>query len=203
MRFDPKIHHRRSLRLNEYDYTQQGAYFVTLVVQNRVQMFGSIVDGIVIMNDAGRMIQTAWLALPDRFPSIELDEFVIMPNHMHGILVIGGISTDVVVTGSEPGNVGATLVVAPKPGEVTPNIWAGTSPAPTLGDVVGAYKSLTTCAYSQSVRDFGWIAFDRRLWQRNYYERIIRDDREWDAIRTYILQNPQQWETDPEKPFFP
>jgi len=99
MKFDPQKHHRRSIRLKDYDYSQAGAYYVTINVQNRECLFGNIVNYEMILNDAGKMIEEQWLALLERFPDIELDVYQIMPNHAHGIIVI-----------VEP--VGATLVVA-------------------------------------------------------------------------------------------
>ena len=100
MKFDPQKHHRRSIRLKDYDYSQAGAYYVTINVQNRECLFGNIVNYEMILNDAGKMIEEQWNALLERFPNIELDVYQIMPNHAHWIIVI-----------VEP--VGATLVVAP------------------------------------------------------------------------------------------
>ena len=97
MKFDPQKHHRRSIRLKDYDYSQAGAYHVTVVVQNREYFFGEIVNDEMILSEAGKMIDEQWNALLERFPNIELDMYQIMPNHFHGIIVI----------------VGATLVVAP------------------------------------------------------------------------------------------
>src|SRR5689334_5620332 len=103
MKFDPQKHHRRSIRLQGYDYSTPGGYFVTIVAQGRACLFGKIVGGEVVLNDAGKMILVAWLAIPTRFPSVELGTFVIMPNHFHGILLF------------HDGPVGATLVFAPDP----------------------------------------------------------------------------------------
>lgn len=144
---------------------------------------------------AGEMVQTAWEAVPDRFPSISIDEFVVMPNHLHGIIVIG-----------RP--VGASLVGAPDDvrgdaavREVTRCCTrAPTRDAPTLGSVIGAFKSLTTVEYARAVGADGWQPFNGRLWQRNYYERVIRNADELDQVREYIFNNPAQWEEDPENP---
>ena len=87
-RFDPKIHHRRSNRLKGYDYSQAGAYFVTIVSQGRMSFFGAIRDGEMIFNDAGRMVHAIWESMPERFPQIELGAFVVMPNHFHAIVII-------------------------------------------------------------------------------------------------------------------
>jgi len=123
------------------------------------------------LNDAGRMALSEWEALPRRFPTIDLDAFVIMPNHVHGIIVITQTP------------IGATT-------------GATTRVAPTVGDVVGAFKSITTVLYTRGVKQSGWPPFVGRLWQRNDYEHIIRDERELERIREYILNNPANWATD-------
>jgi REP element-mobilizing transposase RayT len=200
-RYDPQKHHRRSVRLKGYDYAQPGAYFVTICAQHRECLFGEIRDGEMVLNDAGRMAQAEWERLPQRFRLVTLDVYVVMPNHIHGILVIHTLDAPV---GEPP--VGATLVVAPSESVVASR--AGTSPAPrdtgtdanirrpALGDIVGAYESITTNAYIRGVGEHRWPPFDRRVWQRNYYERVIRNERELDGIRQYIIDNPLKWELD-------
>ncbi len=189
-----------------YDYRRQGAYFVTIVTNGRRLLFGEVVEGEMTVNAAGRVIKTVWETLPARFPTIEIGASVIMPNHFHGIIVLSG-------------NVGATLVVAhDEPGvNGGPDHAgrdhgidrAGINPAPTgdgfeagprLGAIIGAFKSLSTRAYMRGVREGGWTPFDKHLWQRGYYERIIRDQREWEKIHLYIESNPSGWETDEENP---
>ena len=105
MAYDPEKHHRRSIRLPEYDYSQPGAYFVTICTQNRLCLFGDVVNAEMVLNDAGRMVEAEWRALPERFLQVESDEFIVMPNHLHGIIIItdSGTFTDV----------GAPLVGAP------------------------------------------------------------------------------------------
>jgi REP element-mobilizing transposase RayT len=201
MKYNLEKYRRRSIRLNGYDYAQAGANFVTIVVQGRECVFGEVADGIMRANDAGQMVYREWLALSARFTEVRLDEFVVMPNHCHGIITIGP-------------SVGATLVVAPgadivAPGAdmVAPKSRAGTSPAPTarrtLGDIVGAFKSITTHAYIQGVKRSGWPPFPDRLWQRNYFEHTIRDGASLGRIREYIINNPMQWELDLENPARP
>ncbi len=181
MSYDPNRHHRQSIRLRGYDYTQAGAYFVTIVAHERACLFGEIIDGVMHLNDAGRMVDAAWTALPQRFPAIELDAWITMPNHLHGIIVVG-----------------ATLVVAPDAVDVPDR--AGTSPAPTLGDIVGAFKSITTHAYIQGVHHRGWQPFNQRVWHRNYFEHIIRNEHDLNRIREYIVHNPLKWALDSEYP---
>lgn len=184
MTCDPEAHRRRSIRLKGYDYSRVGAYFVTVCTQDRACLFGNVVDGEMLMNDAGRMVRAEWLALVARFPSIGLDAFVVMPNHVHGIIVIA----------EDP--VGAGLVPAPAPA----CSWATTRVVPTVGDIVGAFKSVTTVVYTRGVRQTGWTPFRGRLWQRNYYEHIIRSEQSLDRIRQYIVGNPLRWHLDRENP---
>ena len=177
---------RRSLWLEGYDYGAWGPYFVSIVVDRRLRLFGDVVDEEMRLNAAGEMAESVWAALPRRFPAVRLDAFVVMPNHIHGIIVID--HSDTVNTTER-----ATTRVAP-----TGAPDAGRRIA--LGDVVGAYKSITTVEYTRGVAGHGWPRFRGRLWQRNYYEHIIRDDRSLERIRAYILENPARWSTDPENP---
>jgi REP element-mobilizing transposase RayT len=180
MKYDPNKHHRRSIRLKNYDYSTVGAYFVTICVKNRDPLFGNVFDNKIILNDAGQMIVTEWEVLPTRFPTIELDEFVVMPNHFHAILVIN------------PAGAGLVPALAvPALNQTTKR--ATTRVAPTLGDMLGAFKSITTHRYIQGVKQHGWLPFDRRLWQRNYWEHIIRDETSLHKIRQYIQHNPARW----------
>ena len=201
------IRDRRSIRLKDYDYSQLGAYFVTLVTQDRSCLFGDVVDGAVQLNDAGRMVEAVWDDLPRRFPGIDLDAFVVMPNHVHGIIVIvgavGAPPADAPAPAGAPDPVGAPLVgahdVDARDARATTRV-APTRVAPTLGDVVGAYKSVTTVKYTRAVQALDWPTFRRRLWQRNYYERVVRDDAALDRTRRYILDNPAQWGSDGQHP---
>ncbi len=173
--------HRRSIRLKGYNYAQEGAYFVTICTQGRACLFGRIEEEAVLLSGAGWMVQTVWESLPRRFSGVELDAYVIMPNHLHGIVVL----------------VGAPLVGA--------LARAGTRPAPTktdpaLGDIVGAFKSIASNLYIRGVLEAGWLPFHRRLWQRNYYEHIIRNRADLARIRQYINDSPAHWVDDPENP---
>ena len=169
MKYDPDIYHRRSVRLKGYDYSQDGYYFVTICTQNRQPLFGEIQKGAIILNDAGKMIDYQWNVLAGRFTHIELDEYIVMPNHFHGIIIVT-------------------------------NIRAGTRPAPTrmmtIGDMVGAFKSITSCEYINGVKQNHWKPFDGKLWQRNYYERIVRNETSLQRIRKYIVNNPPRWQQD-------
>jgi putative transposase len=174
-KFDPKKHHRRSIRLKGYDYTSAGAYFITIATYQRECLFGEIVDGEMILNDYGRVADEFWRAIPKHFPNVELGAFVIMPNHIHGIIVI----TDV----------GATQCVAP-----TVTITSPCGPkSRSIGAIVGSFKSAVSYRLNKQFNI-------TNIWQRNYHERIIRDDDEWNKIHLYIEANPANWTEDPENP---
>jgi putative transposase len=177
---------RRSVRLKGYDYGQAGAYFVTICTQGRVCLLGDAAGDTICLNAAGQLAATLWRDLPIRFPDVELDAFVVMPNHVHGIVVLsdGAVS------------VGAPLVGAHEHGSER----AATRAAPTIGDVVGAFKSLFTVGYIQGVKQGRWPRFQGRVWQRNYYEHVIRDEMELGQIRRYIDENPLRWAFDQENP---
>jgi putative transposase len=213
MNHNPDRHHRRSIRLSGYDYSQAGAYFVTVCAKDRACLFGEVADGVMRPNDAGRMVADVWVALPARFPTVQIDEFVVMPNHVHGIVVLNDHDVGAPLVGALSTDKRAGTRPAPTDDiDITTNgvipIGAGTRPAPTdkaittptLGDIVGAFKSITTDDYIVGVRQNDWPAFSGKLWQRNYYEHIIRDDESFERIRQYIMDNPPQWESDRENP---
>ncbi|MCR4439552.1 MAG: hypothetical protein QHJ34_13500 [bacterium] len=191
MKYDPEKHHRRSIRLREYDYSQPGAYFITVVTQDRRCLFGEVVNGQMRLNEVGHMVRREWANLSNRFPNIHLDAFIIMPNHVHVIIIITDVKP--VGAGLVPAHNGATTRVAP-----TDATDAHNGVAPTVGDIVGAFKSITTVQYTYGVKYCGWPPFRGRLWQRNYYEHIIRNEKSLNRVREYILNNPLRWETDRE-----
>jgi len=184
MRFNPECHHRRSIRLKGYDYSRPGAYFITICTQDRACLFGEVVDGEMRLNDAGQMVQDVWDELPAFYPGVQTDAFIVMPNHIHGIIIL----------------VGADPCVCPNTGQT---IGQPQGVAPTrlsLPDVVHRFKTMTTKRYIDGVKKFGWTPFRRRLWQRNYYEHIIRNDHALQRIREYIWTNPLRWHLDRENP---
>lgn len=170
-------HHRRSLRLKNYDYAQAGAYFVTLCTQNRACLFGEIVDGQMRLHPAGREAGQCWLQIPQHFPNVELDEFVVMPNHVHGIVVLGD------------GGRG-TVCRAPTTVERFGRPVSGSLPT-----VVRSFKSAVTKRINALHGSPGVS-----VWQRNYYEHVIRDEASLQDIREYIVNNPLQWTLDRENP---
>lgn len=181
--FDPNKHHRRSIRLKNYDYTQPGAYFVTICTQKRLCLFGNVVDGHMVLNDGGQMVKKWWMELPNKYPTIQTDAHVVMPNHFHGVVVI----------------VGADLRVCPNDdGENQKHLnqKQGAHTGAPLPTILQWFKTMTTNAYIQGVKQNGWPPFMGKLWQRNYYEHIVRNDGELNIIHTYIHNNPRNWTTD-------
>jgi len=191
---------RRSLRLRGYDYALPGAYFVTVCVQNRECLFGEIVGGEMRLNDTGRIVANTWLALPDRFPSVGVGAFVVMPDHVHGIIIVADVSRADVsraqqaapLRGMEPARpgVGAGLAL-PAGTDVSAGVHVSAgaaSSAPTLGDVVRAFKSISAISVNRSLGRTG-----RSLWQRNYYEHVVRGESDLRQILDYIARNPAEW----------
>jgi len=192
MSYDPTRHHRRSTRLPAYDYGQAGAYFVTICTQNRECAFGEVVDGEIVLNEPGRMVETVWRELSQHYPGVEVDALAVMPNHVHGIIMLVGAGPCAC-----PDNPGRSRRVAGQPQGVAPT---GATGAMSLPDVVHRFKSLTTARYRRGVLQDRWLPFPGRLWQRNYYEHVIRNEEELDRVRQYIVDNPERWEEDRENP---
>ncbi len=188
---------RRSIRLKGYDYSQAGLYFITICCQDRACRFGEIVGAgftpaQMVMNEYGNIAYNEWIKLPERFTNFELDVFQIMPNHMHGIIVLKDV-------------VGATLAVARDDDDAVArdntvgdgDIGAGASPAPTsatISDIVGAYKSLVANGCLEIYKSKNEMM--GKLWQRNYYEHIIRNEQSYQTISDYIINNPAKWAED-------
>ncbi len=186
MTYNPEIHHRRSIRLKGFDYSQSGMYFVTLCCQDRAHLFGEIIDGKMALNDAGNMTVKWFHELENKFTDIQCDEMIIMPNHIHFIVAHTAAETAEIAE-----TVGADLCVCPSGGEQS-----GEHAGSPLRSVVQWFKTMTTNAYIRGVKNNGWPRFNGRLWQRNYYEHIIRDEKSLDNIRNYIMNNPLNWAED-------
>ncbi len=202
--------HRCSPRLKEYDYSMEGTYFLTIVTQNRKFLFGNIVDGLMHLNEAGMMVGNWWTELPHKFPTTQIDEFIVMPNHFHGIIFIMGpysFGTDVRVRGGVDveADVGADLCVRPnRPldnAELTEHKGEGGHTGPPLPRLVQWFKTMTTNEYLRGVKKYGWIPFPGKLWQRSFYDHVIRDEDSLNRIREYIVKNPMLWEIDRDNPF--
>ena len=194
MTYDPARHQRRSIRLKGYDYTQAGAYFVTLCVQGRECLFGTITAGEMILNELGQIVYEEWKRSSEIRREMELDEFVVMPNHMHGILWILE-SDDVRAHGRAPQPGGAPIVRADgRPPQRQPPQRAPKS----LGSFVAGFKSAATKRINEQRGMPG-----APVWQRNYYEHIIRNDADLQRIREYIVNNPLKWDLDQLHPNHP
>ena len=231
MPYNSNIHHRRSIRLKGYDYTQQGAYFVTICTHQRNCLFGEIVDGEIKLNTNGEIARGSWLSIPRHFKNVELDEFVIMPNHLHGIIIIE--SSEVAgealanqdfsqsfseVAGEALANQDFSQSFSEVAGEAlanqdfskqqnlssqcfAPTVHTGetvkingTKPQ-SLAAITQNYKSVSTRQINRMNKAKGNV-----IWQRNYYEHIIRNEEALNNIREYIVNNPINWVKDQENP---
>ena len=203
---------RKSIRLKNCDYSENGFYYVTVCTQNRECLFGDIIDRKMVLNGAGKIIQNIWELLPGHY-SVKLDAFQIMPNHVHFIIRMDrdgdgdGATTrvartrgDIVGAGFMPARPRRGMPARPRRGMPARDDRATTRVARTLGDVVGGFKSITSVEYIKNVKKSGWKPFDRRLWQRNYYEHIVRTENDLDRIRQYIKINPIRWSRDKNNP---
>jgi putative transposase len=248
-KYNPNIHHRRSIRLKMYDYSQAGLYFITICCQHRICRFGKIKNGGMILNELGIIAHTEWMQLEKRFQNFELDVFQIMPNHMHGVVALVGstlaVDPNEMYNAVDPNEMYNAvdpneMYNAVDPNEmynaVDPNEMCNTvdpnemcddpvvmlsstanhhgstanhhgstanhhgstarvdPTRATVGDIVGAYKSIVTTKclefYKSKNKQMG------KLWQRNYYEHIIRNPKSYHTISNYIINNPSKWEQD-------
>ncbi|MBL8063495.1 MAG: transposase [Anaerolineales bacterium] len=198
-KFDPKIHHRRSIRLKGYDYSRAGAYFVTIVAWQREMLFGDVVDGTMNLNRHGHIIHDAWFDLKNHYRHVELGEFVIMPNHVHGIIVL----TDDGSRGGPSLSGGTNLPDMMHAGMNNLPInqtrpYVKPQPRHGLPEIIRAFKSFSAKRINR-LRCKDGIP----VWQRNYYEHIIRNECEMDNITKYIQTNPLRWNDDDENPVKP
>jgi len=208
MKYDPKIHHRKSIRLKDYDYSGAGAYFITISAFENHLHFGRINNSVVELNSIGSMVRDVWLLMPERFPNMVSDEYIVMPNHFHSVIMLEDIEDEK----SDPNRAmtsqnlrreianqnleramtsiaveGAMTSIA-RTGEpcVRPHGTAQNS----IGRIIQAFKSITALKYIKLNRSLGTLQPGMKLWHRNYYEHIIRDEKDYIAIREYIISNP-------------
>ena len=170
--FDPDRHHRRSIRLPAFDYASPGAYFVTVCTYGRRRLFGEVAAGEMRLNPFGLVAEECWRAIPDHFGHVALDAFVVMPNHIHGIIVLV-----------------EARHAAPR------QEFFGKPVAGSISTIVRSFKSAATRCINEMQGAPG-----AAIWQRNYYEHIIRDETDWSRIREYIQMNPARWQEDRENP---
>ena len=193
MPYDATKHHRRSIRLPGYDYRSPGAYFVTMCVQGGECLLGEVVDGEMQLGGWGQVASHYWKRIPDHSEHMELDVWVVMPNHMHGIIVINGRgeaspASTPSIDNLRPG--AARLQDQEAARDASPLLQPALQPG-SLGAVVGNYKSVTTRRINRS-RGMPGTPF----WQRNYWEHIIRNEQSLNRIREYIENNPARWAED-------
>jgi len=174
-RYNLEKYHRRSIRLKGYDYTQEGTYFITICTHGRESLLGEIVNGEMLLNAYGRVVQTCWKEIPIHFKNLELDVFGLMPNHIHGIIAT---------------NVGARHAVPLHSVESFGNPVTGSIPT-----IIRSFKSAITNKINK-IRQTP----NAPVWQRNYYEHVIRNEESLNRIREYIFNNPLNWVRDPENP---
>lgn len=172
MKYNPDIHHRRSVRLKDYDYSQEGAYFVTICTWNKDHVFGEIDSGNMSLNEYGEIVNQEWLRTGIIRTNVKTDHFIIMPNHFHGILIVSD-------------DCRGTLQRAPTLEQF------GKPVSNSIPTIVRLFKSTTTKQINQIRNSPG-----DPVWQRNYYEHIIRGEPELHNIREYIVNNPLNWERD-------
>ncbi len=189
MRCDPDNHHRQSIRLKGYDYSQPGTYFVTLVAQNRERIFGTVEGNQIRLNEIGELVVNCWLSIPKYIDIARLDEYVLMPNHFHGII---NIDESYGKGEASPGII--TSPIESISGDASPLQPRGTQ-SRSLSAIIQNFKSVSSRHVNRLYFKPG-----NKIWQRNYYERIIRNERELNAIRRYIRDNPLNWELDKENP---
>lgn len=198
-KYNPAIHHRRSIRLQGYDYSQPGLYFITICVHHKKCLFGEIINNEnhspeMKLNDAGQIAHQCWLDIPKHFPNVILHEFVIMPNHIHGIIEL---TIPVEANHNSPQNdemmddsPGINRANSDSPGINRANNDSPLqSPSKTIGSVVRGFKIGVTKWFRNNTDV-------ETVWQRNYYEHIIRDEKSYQNISDYIIQNPLKWKGD-------
>ncbi len=168
-----------------YDYSQEGVIFVTACTYQRENLFGEITAGKMVLNEVGKLVLAAWQGLPLRFPSLTLDEFVVMPNRVHGILLFGEVQTGA--------GAGASADMVEK--NAAEKKEGAASGAPTLRQVMRTFKSLVAVSGNRLLG-----RTERPLWQRNFYEHIIRTEQVFERARWYTAENPGRWERDKNNP---
>ena len=173
MNYNPNIHKRKSIRLQEYDYSQSGLYFITICTSDRKCLFGQINEQKMVLNEGGDIAEKCWLQIPVHFPNALLHEYIVMPNHVHGIIELS-----------------TTRVEDIQPLQHTPkqNQFQKIIPH-SIGSIVRGFKIGVTQWFRQN-------SDEHNIWQRNYYEHIIRNQESYQKISAYIVNNPGQWKED-------
>jgi putative transposase len=183
---------RKSTHLRDYDYSTAGYYFVTICTRDKRCLFGDVVNDVMCMNEAGLIVDACWRAIPN-FATVVLDQYVVMPNHVHGIVQLFSVGS---VFQEGAMNRAPTVPTRHDAPDVGAQFIAPSYRPPTLGQIVRSFKA--RCSVTLS-KDFG---FKLSIWQRNYHDHIIRSEASLRAIREYVINNPKQWALDRENPMF-
>ncbi len=197
MKYDPDKHHRRSIRLKGYDYSSPGAYFITICTHQRECLFGNIVDSEMQLNPFGQIVQGHRSKLSRHHPHLHLDEFVVMPNHIHGILILsnenGFNQSDIVGAGLADTASVSSDHLPPKPAPTHDELIPKSIPTKRVGipDIIRGFKTFSARRINQKRQVKGLP-----VWQRNYYEHIIRNEASLQQIQHYIQTNPTTWQQD-------
>jgi putative transposase len=200
--YNPNIHHSRSIRLKGYDYSQEGLYFITICVKDRERLFGKIIDRKMNFNDAGKIADECWLEIPKHFPNVVLHEHIVMPNHIHGIIELiktGSPNDPVPSAGAEnflplQSQNESGLPIGVQNFESLRNEFQKIIPH-SIGSIVRGYKIGVTKWFRNN--NIGVQNFEpQSIWQRNYYEHIIRNEQSCQQIADYIINNPKNWQED-------
>ncbi|UOO38685.1 hypothetical protein IZU99_05425 [Oscillospiraceae bacterium CM] len=207
MKYDPDIHHRHSIRLKSFDYASAASYYITICTMNRACLFGEVnvgadlVSAHVVLNTAGKMIEDVWMETIASFPCVSSPEFILMPNHLHCILTIARADTrsaPTMVAQADTSSAFTMPAQADTSSAFTMPAQADTRSAPkmTVGKIIQVFKSKSTVNYIRGINSGIFEGFEKRLWQRNYYEHIIRDEKDYLSKCNYIRQNPCRWTDD-------
>ncbi|MDY7394850.1 transposase [Aureibaculum sp. 2210JD6-5] len=180
-KYNPHIHNRKSTRLKGYDYSQDGAYFITICCHEHNCLFGEVINGEMVLNAYGKIAYNEWSKTPEIRNNVELDVFVIMPNHLHGIIILNGGRGE---SNSPDTNIKSHLQNTT---DKSNSPQCGTSN--TVGAIVRGFKSAVT-------KQLNELNIDCKIWQRNYYDHIIRNEESYINISNYIINNPEKWEDD-------
>jgi len=192
MKYNPQIHHRKSIRLKGYDYSQAGLYFITICCQDRECRFGKIENDKMILNNLGKIADECWLEIPKHFPNVILHEYIVMPNHVHGIIELVNDDNVVGVENFQP---------LQHHNESQRNEFQKMIPR-SIGSIVKGFKIGVTKWFrinedvSEGDGNFQPLQSQQKLWQRNYHEHIIRNEKSYQTISNYIVKNPERWKGD-------
>lgn len=196
MEYDPKIHHRKSFRLKGYDYSLNGAYFITICVQDMKCVFGKIIDGKMVFNELGKIAEEYWKKIGELHDFVDLSAFVIMPNHVHGIIVINHDDGDVGASHrhaqdmvSHSSNAYSYNSNRVSPWETPTRIRTIQLPKKGIPSLMNHYKGAVKKWANKNHHEYF-------SWQRNYHEHIIRNEQSFEKIHDYIVHNPKSWHQD-------